>query len=192
MQSQQSTQSVRQANWLDMDAAFGRYSAVIGDCSINVLQSSAEIDVLLGIVHERLASNGIFACRVFERPDEAITENDLHRVIDEGVHGNFHAFKWQIAMSLAGEFGARVKAIDILARFNRLFPDRQNIAELTGWNIEVINTIDVYEHSGLVVCFPNRQEFDDYFSAHFEQFEWKSCGTYDLAERCPIVVARRL
>lgn len=191
-QSQLSTQKVCQANWLTMDDTFNQYSAVIGDCSINVLQSAAEIDVLLSIVQDRLVSNGVFACRVFERPDENITEEDLRRVVAEGTQGNFHAFKWQIAMSLAGEFGARVKAVDILARFNQLFPDRQKIAEVTGWETDVIDTIDVYEHSGLVVCFPSRREFDRHFSMHFKRYEWKSCGTYDLAERCPIVVARRL
>ena len=187
---QKSTQVVRHANWLAMDDTFGSYSAVVGDCSINALQSTDEITTLLCNVHDRLLDDGVFACRVFERPDEPITDEDLRLNIDSGVHGNFHAFKWQIAMGLAEQSGSSVKAADILARFNRLFPDRESIAEQTGWSIDVINTIDVYEHSDIALCFPSRQEFDGHFSQHFDEFEWVACGTYDLAECCPIAVAR--
>lgn len=185
-----STQIVRQANWLHMDDAFGSYSAAVGDCSINVLQSLEEMDTLMRIVNERLVDGGVYASRVFERPDEPITDEDLRTIIAAGAHGNFHAFKWQIAMGLAQEQGAAVRAADILAKFNRLFPDRDTIAKQTGWPLEVINTIDVYEQSGMSLVFPNRQEFDRYISPHFDDVQWSSCGTYDLAERCPIVVAR--
>jgi len=191
-QSQATTQSVRHANWLDMDAAYGRYSAIVGDCSINVLQSYAQIETLLPIVNERLADDGVFACRVFERPAEPITEKDLRCVIDDGTHGNFHAYKWQIAMSLAADSSGAVQAVEILDRFNQLFPQRVELARKTGWNIDVINTIDVYENSGIALLFPSRQEFDSLFTKHFDRYEWRSCGSYDLAQRCPIFVAERL
>ena len=191
-QSQKITQNVRHANWLDMDAAFGEYSAIVGDCSINVLQSYSQIETLLAIVNERLADGGVFACRVFERPAEPITEENLRCVIDNGTHGNFHAFKWQIAMSLAEESSGAVQAVEILDRFNRLFPQRVELARRTGWDIDVVNTIDVYKNSGIALLFPNRKEFDSLFMRSFGKFEWRSCGSYDLAQRCPIFVADRL
>lgn len=189
-QPAKSTQVVRHANWLDMDDSFGRYSAVVGDCSMNALQSADEIDTLVRVVSARLVDGATFACRVFERPDEPITDDDLRIGIDGATHGNFHAFKWQIAMSLAEQSGTPVRVTDILSRFNRLFPVRESVAEKTGWPMEVINTIDVYEQSDMSLCFPNRQEFEQHFAQGFREFEWLACGTYDLAERCPIVVAK--
>ncbi len=190
-QPSKSTQTVREANWLNMNDAFGPYSAVVGDGCINALQSADEIERLMRVLKARLLDGGRFVCRVFERPDEPITDEDLLLSIDSAAHGNFHAFKWQIAMSLAEQSGASVRAVDILASFNRLFPDRDRIAEKTGWSLEVINTIDVYEQSSMSLCFPNRQEFEQHFALGFDEFEWLASGTYDLAERCPIVLAKR-
>ena len=184
------TQVVREANWLEMDESFGNYSAIVGDCSVNALQSAEEIETLMRVVSARLLDGGVFACRVFERPDEPITEEALVGIIESGSHGNFHAFKWQIAMSLAEQHGVSVKAVEILARFNRLFPHRHDVAASTGWPLDVINTIDVYEQSDMSLCFPNRQEFEQLFSPCFREILWLESGTYDLADRCPIVLAQ--
>ena len=188
-QPSSATQIVREANWLEMEDSFGDHSAIVGDCSVNALQSAEEIEELMRVVRGRLLDNGVFACRVFERPDEPITEGALRRIIDSGTHGNFHAFKWQMAMSLAEQSGAAVRATDILARFNQLFPDRHDLAARTGWSLDVVNTIDVYEQSDMSLCFPNREEFEQHFSKGFGQIEWGTSGTYDLADRCPVVVA---
>ena len=185
-----STQTVRHADWLDLDATWGHFSAVVGDCSVNALQSVGEIDALMQIVTQRLVDGGVFASRVFERPDDPITDEALRVSIERGTHGNFHAFKWQIGMSLAQESGALAGAAEILAKFNRLFSDREEIAENTGWPLDVINTIDVYEQSGMSFVFPNRRQFDRYLSEHFDQIEWSACGIYDLSERCPIGVSK--
>ena len=185
-----STQTVRRANWLEMDDAFGRYSAVVGDGSMNALQSADEIDTLMGVVNARLVDGGTFACRVFERPDEPFTDEDLRISVESAMHDSFHAFKWQMAMSLAEQSGTAVKVTDILSHFNRLFPDREGVAEKTGWPLEVINTIDVYRQSDMSLCFPNRREFERHFAQGFREFQWLASGTYDLAERCPIVVAK--
>jgi len=184
-----STQVVREANWLDMDDRIGKFSAAVGDCSLNALQTPGEIDAVVGIVRARLLDGGVFACRVFERPETPIKDEDLQVSLDTGSHGNFHAFKWQIAMSLAERSGPSVKVIDILAHFDRLFPDRADVSEKTGWPMDVINTIDVYEHSSMSLVFPSRKEFEQYFSRSFKQVDWLAGGTYDLSERCPIVVA---
>ena len=157
---------------------------------MNALQSADEIDALMHVVNARLVDGGTFAWRVFERPDEPITDEDLRITVDSAIHESFHAFKWQMAMSLAEQSGTAVRVTDILSHFNRLFPDRESVAEKTGWPLEVINTIDVYEQSDMSLCFPNRREFERHFEQVFREFQWLESGTYDLAERCPIVVAR--
>ena len=188
-QPEVATQTVREANWLDMDDRYGKYSAIVGDCSMNALQTTDEIAGLLRMVRDHLTEDGVFACRVFARPEKPIVEADLLQAIDRGTHGNFHAFKWQIAMSLAGEFGPAVRAVNILKRFNRLFGDRQQLAVKTGWARDTIDTVDVYQQSDMAISFPNRQEFEQLFTTNLGAFEWLECGTYDLAACCPIVVA---
>jgi hypothetical protein len=182
------TQSVREGNWLELGAHDGPYSAVVGDASLNALQSGAEIAEVLRRVAGRLEDGGVMACRVFERPPTPYTDDDLAKALEDGSHGNFHAFKWMIAMSLAETKGISVGVVDILERFNELFPDRDRVSAQTGWPREVIDTIDVYQQSSAALCFPNRVEFQEYFEQHFET-RWLASGHYDLADRCPVVVA---
>jgi len=79
----------------------------------------------------------------------------------------------------------------ILQRFNELHPDRDELAQRTGWPRAAIDTIDVYRGSPVMYVFPNRQEFTAALPGGIGDVRFTDCGSYDLANCCPILSFRK-
>lgn len=177
-------------DWLELGGGDRRYRAVLGDGSLNML-APPQIARLLAIVVGLLEPGGRFACRLFERPEPAFSEADLQRTASAPGPLNFNAFKWQLAMHLAAH-RPTLPVTEIRAAFQARWPDRDALARATGWPREAIDTIDLYEGSSVVYAFPSRAEFRELLPEGIEAAEFLACGTYPLAERCPVLSFRRL
>lgn len=180
-----------QGDWLDLDRSERRFSAAVGDGSLNCTCSLRELRSLLAVARDVLAPGGRFACRLFERPANSFTAADLADTASGRAKLNFHAFKWQIAMHLAGQVGAAIPVALILQRFNELHPDRDELAKRTGWPREAIDTIDIYLGSPVVFVFPDRAEFTAALPDGIGDVRFSDCGSYDLANCCPILSFRK-
>ena len=181
------TKKAIEADWLTIDLPQKSFDAVIGDGSLNNVSYPTEASHLLERALHQLKPGGVFACRLFERPQLPFTEKHLQRVSAEPAHINVHAFKWQVAMHLAERDGANVPVQSILHFINTLCPDRDHLAATTGWPRAEIDTIDIYEGSAIVYAFPNRKEFETAVPSHAQKLAFVECGTYDLAACCPIM-----
>lgn len=181
------TKTALHADWLDLDRPKNHFTAAVGDGSLNSVNNLREIRLLLTRIVDLLASGGHFACRLYERPERPFSEEDLRDMGTRRATLNFHAFKWQLAMHLAEAGGASVPVVLIRERFNELFPDRDKLARDTGWRREIIDMIDIYRGSPTVYGFPNRQEFLNVLPDGISNVRFESCGTYDLAECCPML-----
>ncbi len=94
-------------------------------------------------------------------------------------------------MALQGENADRgVRVDDVWRSVDKHFGQPARLAELTGWPINEINTIDAYRGSQASYHFPNIGEMVDALEDAFQCVDEKR-GTYELAERCPILVFRR-
>ena len=176
-------------DWLDLGARERRYAAVLGDGSLNMLPHE-EIGRLLAIVVGLLRPGGRFACRLFERPEPGYSESDLARTASTSGRLNFNAFKWQLAMHLA-EGRPTLPVADIRSAFEARCPDREALSRATGWSRESIDTIDLYDGSSLAYSFPSRAEFLRLLPPGIEAAEFLACGSYDLAECCPVLTFRK-
>lgn len=174
-------------DWLDIALAPGSFAAVVGDGSLNVIRYPEEPRRVLARAMAFLKPGGRFVCRLFERPQSPFTREHLVAITSGPSPVNFHAFKWMLAMHLAGSEGTTVHVTRILEAFETLFPDRDALARRTGWAREAIDTIDVYRNSPIVYCFPNRQEFDAVLPEGAVDVTYHACGRYDLADCCPIL-----
>lgn len=181
------TRKAIHADWLDLDEPKGHFAAVVGDGSLNSVSSLREIRLVLARVFGLMAEGGRFACRLYERPQQPFTEDQLLQAGSQRATLNFHAFKWQLAMHLAEKVGASLPVVLIRERFNELFPDRSRLAEETGWKREIIDMIDIYKGSPTIYVFPNRHEFLDALPAGVANVRFEPCGSYDLAECCPML-----
>ena len=176
-------------DWLELGGSDRRYAAVLGDGSLNML-TPPQIGRLLAIVVDLLEPGGRFACRLFERPEPSFSEADLWRTASSPGPLNFNAFKWQLAMHLsAGR--PTLPVAELRDAFEARWPDRDALAQATGWSREAIDTIDLYEGSSLVYSFPSRVEFRRLLPEGIEAAEFMACGSYPLAECCPVLSFRR-
>ena len=142
-----------------------------------------DLKKLLQHLYNVLNINCYFACRLFERPKQAFLLEDILKI--DNI--NFHAFKWVLAMHLAELNNGSVRVQDILKLFNNLFPDREKLSKEKKWDLNSINTIDIYAKSQDSYMFPNREEFLSVLPSDINNLRFENIGTYDLASHCPIM-----
>lgn len=183
------TRRAVRADWLDLPCGPAAFMAVVGDGSLNALPYPEGHVRLHSELERVLAAGGRAVFRVFCRPDIA---ESLSSVLAEAMAcriESFHGFKWRFAMALAGERRAPnlpVRAIH--SAFTVAVPDRTELARRTRWDLSDIDTIDVYRGSDEVYSFPTRDEVLAAVPAEFQEREFVGSGTYELSERCPLLV----
>jgi SAM-dependent methyltransferase len=185
------TRTAREADWQNLDASWGRFSAVVGDGSCNSVTYPDELRQVLKQVHDRLEPGGCFVCRIYERPVHVPSTTALQAQGSRPAEINFHAFKWQLAMRIAEDTEPTVPVASILKKFEDMFTDRGALAQHTGWPRADIDTIDAYRNSSVAYCFPNRAELLRVIPPGLGRIQFHASGAYDLAEWCPILVCER-
>jgi hypothetical protein len=178
-------------DWLELSPRATPYDGVLGDGSLNCMPDLAHLHALFVKLHDVMAPGAAFACRLFERPETPFTKAHLLKFAGGPAPINFHAFKWQLAMHIAAETSASVPVALILDAFDNLFPDREKLAAATGWLPSAISTIDVYRGSPIIYTFPSRAEFTDALPQGLKDVLFAPCGSYDMAECCPILSFRK-
>ncbi len=177
-----------EADWRSMDPGQD-FSAVIGDGSFNCLRypdDYRDVFARLGVVLRRPAG---FVVRFFVTPDACEGIAALVAATLAGTVESIHALKWRLAMAICAERDTvNIAAIDILAQFDRLFPDRARLIERTGWTADEIETLDFYRESADVLSFPTVAQIRAVLPPGFSEPQLIGSGDYDLSERCPLVV----
>jgi hypothetical protein len=102
-----------------------------------------------------------------------------------------HSLKWRIAMALQADDATGVSVQAIRDAFIAAIPDRDALAARTGWPRGEIDTIDAYAGADAVYTFPWLRTVERTCSGYFavDEVAWPH---YELADRCPTVVFRRL
>lgn len=175
------------ADWTDLPFSSGTFDAVIGDAPLNA--APEQIPEVLAEVRRVLSPCGQAGLRLFCSPERAETLESIRDDVAGGWTGNLHALKWRIAMVLAASRPSAIVPVrDILAAFDRTFPDRRQLAAATGWPAEDIATLDAYigaEHS---LGFPRLASLLEALERHFSAVSIVPAIGYPLAERCPTVI----
>jgi hypothetical protein len=179
-----------QADWTSMPVRSHTVGHLLGDGSLNAVPWSV-LPAMIEEVRRVLQPRGALIARVFCRPRARETLEDIRRdVIDRRV-GSFHALKWRVAMAmLDDEGGSDIAVKDIRRVLMAGYPDREELCRVTGWNRAEVDTIDAYENSDAIYNFPTDAMIAALLRRWFAEVELVRCGTYPLAERCPIIVAR--
>jgi SAM-dependent methyltransferase len=179
-------------DWLRLPFVEGAFVSCVGDGCLNALLYPCQVASLLRSVAGVLRTGGRFVCRVFLAPDIAETSAEVTAAALAGRIRRFQALKFRLAMAITAEAGGpnvAVRAIHDV--FEAGLPDRRRLAEVTGWNRDEIDTIDVYRSSTEVYSFPTRGQCLAAIPAAFENVHLVAAGTYELAERCPLLVMDR-
>ena len=177
-------------DWFAMPFERGSFSAALGDGSFNTLPWPDGHRRVFDLLADMLRPGGRIVFRLFRTPDEAESVDAVLAAAMAKKIGNFHAFKWRLAMALVAAAGnPNIPVASIRDAFNAAFPDREKLAAATGWPMAQIETIDVYRGSPDSYSFPTSAEMQAAIPAAFTRAEFLPSGDYELAERCPLVRA---
>jgi hypothetical protein len=179
-------------DWVDVEREGRRFTAAVGDGSINCLRYPDTVRRLFGVLASVLEPGGRFVCRAFVTPDPGESVDAVRERALVGGSPNFHAFKWELTMAIVTEDGeADIRVQRILDVFDEHFPDRDAAAAAAGWHPADVATIDIYRGSDEVYSFPTATEILRVVPNDFVASRFVAAGSYDLAERCPLFVADR-
>lgn len=171
-------------NWLNLPVIDGSYDVVTGDGCFNCMDYPEGYRALAASAHRVLKGQGILIMRFFVQPKESETLQDVFRDLNACRIGNFHVFKWRLAMALQENTRCGVKMNDIWSAWKGASIDEESLMSMTGWRECVIKTIAQYDGKDTRLSFPTLEELPTTFSDYFEEIAMY-IPRYELGERCP-------
>ena len=169
------TKQVTEGNWLEIDFPDNTFDGIVGDGSVNMLAYPAEVRELFVRSMRWLKPNGVFAARMWTRPDEPVTVEYIQSQVGKM---SFTAWRRLLNMYIAERDGSIFAAPKIAELFDELYPD----PSVLPW--ADTSSIDAYRTSTATSWFPTRAEVLD-LAPPGSRFV--DVGTYEIADTCPIL-----
>jgi len=171
-------------DWLATPCKTGSMGIAVGDGCLTLLSFQQHYAAFFQEVQRVISPEGCFVIRHFTRPQKAERVDDIFSDLLQGNIGNFHVFKWRLAMALHGSIEEGVVVGEIWDAWNEKNIPLERLVEEFGWSRESICTIDNYKNVDTVYTFPTVQEVTEMADQYFTQ---EACHfmDYELGERCP-------
>jgi hypothetical protein len=173
-------------DWLGLPLRAASQHLLIGDGCFSLLVGQARYAAFAAELHRVAAAGGLLAMRYFLRPERA---ESVGRVIDDLQQrriGNFHVFKWRLAMALHGTLEEGVRLGDVWDAWHAAVPDPAQLAAHLGWPPAVVNTIHNYRGVDTRYSFPTLAEARA-LTGGFRVIA-THVPAYELGERCPTLI----
>lgn len=183
--------AARVGNWFSLDLPDDSIGLALGDGCLSTLDYPTGYQHFAASLARVLEPEGLFLIRAFCRPHSAEHPDEVFDALLGGTIGNFHVFKWRLAMALQGDDPARGVVLgSIWDAFQARVPDARALAEQTGFPLNEVLTIDSYRGSSAAYSYSSVAEVVTALGARFELLqEWR--GDYELAGRCPQLLFRK-
>jgi SAM-dependent methyltransferase len=176
-------------DWQSVPCANGSLSAAIGDGSLNCLEYPSGYERIYAELARAVRPGGLIIIRVYVTPSACESIAHVRDATMTGTIRNVHALKWRLAMAIcAKQVAPNVAVQEILRVFNREFPDRRALRRATGWTDDVVAQMDAYQDLPEVFSFPTSEQLLASVPHEFAEPRLVAAGTYELAERCPLLV----
>ena len=173
------------ANWLRLPLAATSIDAIVGDGALTVLPGQVAVTSCVRELARVLRPGGVLALRLFCPPPVA---EQTHAVIADALAarvGGFHAWKWRLVMAMHAQQTA-VTLGDIWRLFAERVADRDALARATGWSRAAIDTVDAYRDASARYSFVGVDALAALMAPDFA-LDSVAHGSYELADRCPVV-----
>lgn len=175
-------------DWLKLPLADASRHLLIGDGCYSLLVGQARYAAFAAELRRVATDDALLAMRYFVRPDVA---ESIGRVMDDLWQrriGNFHVFKWRLAMALHGTLEQGVRLADVWAAWHDAVPDPEKLAAHLAWPPAVVNTINNYRNVATRYSFPTLAEVRACTGAF--AIAAMHVPAYELGERCPTLIMR--
>ena len=176
-------------DWRQLPCADRSLSAAIGDGSLNCVEYPWGYSRIFAELARVVRFGGRIVIRAYLTPCACESIADVRDAALAGRVGNIHALKLRLAMAICAQHGAPNVAVqEILRVFNREFPDRSVLRRATGWTEEMVEQPDAYKDLPEIYSFPTWMELLACVPRELTRPRLVSSGTYELTERCPLLV----
>lgn len=161
---------------------------LIGDGCYSLLIGRVRYAAFAAELRRVAADDALLVMRYFLRPERAETVAAVVDDLWQRRIGNFHVFKWRLAMALHGTLEEGVRLGDIWNAWQQAVPDPAQLAAHLDWRPEVVNTIHNYRGVDTRYSFPTLAEA----RANAGDFEIVAMHMpdYELGGRCPTLIMR--
>lgn len=178
------------ADWLDMPLLENSADIIIGDGCTLFFKAPETLKDFAASIEKHLKPKGIIILRCFVKPDTSEEPDDVFKDLLNGKIQSFDAFKWRLAASMQGNSSSGIKSSDIWKAWNNQKIDPIELSQKCHFNINVINSINRFKDSEIILYFTSKNDTKKAFNGAFDDV---TCyyGSYELAERCPLMVFRK-
>ena len=181
--------SSRQADWMTVDIPSNTYDGIVGDGSLNMVKFPTDAKILINRCIDWLKPGKAMAIRLFSRPNKAISINDLRQ---NAQILSWDAWRANLNMYIACNNESNVLSAARLEIFNMIFPDREELADETGWDLEMINTtMDSYKNGTMTTSYPTIEEWKSIIPDTILKVDFVDVGGYELSDFFPILYLRK-
>jgi SAM-dependent methyltransferase len=179
-------------DWLALELPEAPFDLVVGDGVFSLFEFPQGYARLASALGDLVKPGGLLSLRLFCRPEPSESVEQVLAALFAGAIGNFHVFKWRLAMALQGDCTRGVRLDDIWSTFRERAGSAAEVATRVGWPEPIIGTIEGYRGIDERYSFSSEREVTDGLAvAGFELIEtWRP--SYELGERCPHLTFRRL
>ena len=177
-------------DWLALELPEAPFDLVVGDGVFSILDFPEGYGRLAAALAQVVKPGGLLSVRLFCRLEPSEELAQVFSALFDGAIGNFHIFKWRLAMALQGDATRGVRLADIWSTFCEHSGGVAEVAKRCGWPEPVVATIEGYRDVEERYTFSTEPEVVDSLAGGFEHIETWRPG-YELGERCPHLTFRR-
>jgi SAM-dependent methyltransferase len=174
--------------WMRLPLADGSRDVLIGDGCFSLLVGHRCYAAFAAELRRVAVPGALLLMRYFIRPDTPEAARDVVDDLWQKRIGNFHVFKWRLAMALHGTLDEGVRLADIWNAWHAAAPDPAKLADHLGWPHAMVNTIHNYRGVETRYSFPTLAEARE-LTGDFDEVAIH-VPDYELGERCPTLVMR--
>jgi SAM-dependent methyltransferase len=176
------------ANWLDLPFENHSCDIVLGDGVFGTMRYPTESKNFLRSVRNVLHPNGLFIFRTFLRDDTTETPKDVFDAVLDGEIKTLNTFKFRLIRSVQPDLKTGAKYHHVWEALVNEGPDFGLLTKKTGWSIQEVETMKLYNGAEFVLTYPTLFELRNILKQeNYEEIEC-FCPDYELGEFCQTLV----
>ena len=182
------------ADWTTMPLQTGSQDIVLCDGGVHLLAYPHEHSKFVQTLHRVIASDGLCIFRLFIPPKEREAPGDVLQDLLEAKISNLNLLKIRLGMALHEDITQGVRLKRVWDAIHRVSPDFNRLASRVGWPVEHLRIINTYRNCSTRYFFLSIGDVRRLFCKRPGGFTLKAVYVpgYELGERCPTVVFRRI
>ena len=172
-------------NWFEMPLPDASFDLLLADSCLTPIASPEKLRAVGREFRRVLRKDGRVAMRHFARPPSPESTAAIVQAAETGQLRNFHELKLRLLIAVEAEKpGHSVLLTEVYDCFQRLFPDREALAQRLGCDLATVSTIEAYRGQDTHYAFPSLDELAQAFDGF--SLAPGPAGNYPAAELCPV------